>query len=311
MLKRLLSLLPSLISVLLLLASIWVIGQELQQYESHDIWRYLVAIPKSSVGWAIALTLLNCLVFTGYDALAARYVRHSLPYWQTALTAAISIPIGNSVGLALLSGSAIRYRLYVSWGVSPLKIAQMIAFCNLSFWLGLFSVGGLLFLWHPVEIPARLHLPFRSAQPIGTIFLSVIATYLLWNLFSQKTLRLGRMTIPHLPMNLCMGQIIISSLDWTLAAAVLYALLPVNVSASYATYFEIYLLAQFAGVVSNVPGGLGVFETVMLLLLPPAVSSSALFGSLVAYRAVYYLLPLGIAVVLLAVYEIRSRRVSN
>jgi uncharacterized membrane protein YbhN (UPF0104 family) len=104
---------------------------------------------------------------------------------------------------------------------------------------------------------------------------------------------------------------IISSLDWILAAAVLYALLPADPSISYAAYFGIYLLAQFAGVVSNIPGGLGVFETVLLLLLPPAVSSNALFTSLIAYRMVYYLLPLGVAILLLAGYEIRSRRVSN
>jgi glycosyltransferase 2 family protein len=309
--QRLLRFLPSLISAVFLGASIWVIRQELQQYESHDIWRQLTAIPRSGVGWAIALTFLNCWIFTGYDTLAARYVRHSLPYFQTALAAAISIPISNSVGLALLSGSAIRYRLYLSWGISPLKIAQIIAFCNLSFWLGLFSVGGLLFLWSPVEIPAKLHLPFQSTQPIGVIFLSVIGAYVLWNLFSSKALRLGKMTIPHLPMDLCVGQIVISSLDWILAAAVLYALLPEQALVSYAAYFGIYLLAQFAGVVSNIPGGLGVFETVMLLLLPPAVSNTALFGSLVAYRAVYYLLPLSVAMLLLAAYEIRSRQVEN
>jgi uncharacterized membrane protein YbhN (UPF0104 family) len=249
--KRLFRLLPSLMSIVLLLASIWVIRQEIQHYESRDIWRQLTAIPRSQAGWAIALTALNCLVFTGYDTLAAYYVRHPLPYGQTALAAVTSIPIGNSVGLALLSGSAVRYRLYASWGVPPLKIAQILAFCNLSFWLGLFTVGGFLFLSQPIEIPAKLHLPLPSTQLIGAIFLSVIAAYLLWKLFSQKTLQLGKLIIPHLPITLCIGQIIVSSLDWTLAATVLYALLPTHSAIAYAAYFGIYLLAQFVGVVSN------------------------------------------------------------
>ncbi|HEY9646714.1 MAG TPA: lysylphosphatidylglycerol synthase domain-containing protein [Chroococcidiopsis sp.] len=313
MLKRLLRLLPALISVILLIASIWVIRQELQQYQSQEIWRHLAAIPRSSLGWAIALTLLNVFVFTGYDTLAARYVRHPLPYAQTAIAAATSIPVSNSVGLALLSGSAIRYRFYAPWGVPPLKIAQIIAFCNLSFWLGLFSVGGLLFLLLPIKIPPSLHLPVDSTQPIGAIFLSVIVAYLLWNVFSPKSLSLGKTTIPHLPIPLCIGQIAVSSLDWTLAAAVLYALLPtpaaVPYTVPYTAYFGIYLLAQFAGVVSNVPGGLGVFETVMLLLLRAMVPSSALFGALIAYRVVYYLLPLSLAVLLMAGYEIWSRPV--
>lgn len=308
--KRLLHLLPSLISVVLLISSIWVIRQELQQYEHQDIWQHLTAIPKSSVGWAIALTLLNVIVFTGYDTLSAQYVSHPLPYSQTALAAATSIPISNSVGLALLSGSAIRYRFYSPWGVPPIKIAQMIAFCNLSFWLGLFSVGGLLFLFQPIHIPSSLHLPFQSTQPIGVIFLSIIAAYLLWNRLIQKPLHVAGITIPHLPMNLCIWQIAVSSLDWTLAAAVLYVLLPSNTFVPYASYFGIYLLAQFAGVVSNVPGGLGVFETVMLLMLSPAVSSIALFGSLIAYRVIHYLFPLVLAALLIAGYEIHSRQMN-
>jgi len=281
--------------------------QELQQYGHYDLWRQLAAIPRPNVAWAIALTLLNCLVFTGYDTLAARYVHYALPYRQTALASITSIAISNSVGLGILTGSAIRYRFYQPWGVPPLKIAQMIGFCNLSFWLGLFTVGGFLFLWQPFEIPARLHLPFPTTRPIGVLFLGMISTYLLWNLYSKKTLKLGRITIPNLPINLCLGQIIISSLDWTLAATVLYALLPAPVSVPYFTYLGIYLLAQFAGLVSNIPGGLGVFETVMLLLLAPAISGNILFSSLVAYRAVYYLLPLTMAVLLILAYEIRSR----
>ncbi len=311
MLKRLLRFLPSLVSMLLLLASIWVIRQELQQYQSHDIWLALAAIPRSRLGWAIVLTLLNGLVFTGYDALAARYVDHVLPCWQTALAAGISIPVSNSVGLALLSGSAIRYRLYLAWGVSPLKIAQMIAFCNLSFWLGLLTVAGLLFLWHPVAIPTGLHLPFRSTQLIGLICLSMMIAYLLWNRYSRKTLRLGKLIIPHLPIHLCIGQIAVSSLDWTLAAAVLYVLLPDNAPISGVAYFEIYLLAQLAGIISNIPAGLGVFETVLLLLMSSGVSNSALLIALIAYRVVYYLMPLGIAVLLLAAYEIHTRSVKH
>ncbi len=303
--KWLLKFLPSAVSLLLLVASLWVIRQEFQQYASGDLSRQLALIPKQNLGLAVGLTLLNCLVFTGYDTLAAQYVQQPLRYRQTALAAVISIPISNSVGLGLLSGSAIRYRFYAAWEVSPLKIAQILAFCNLSFWLGLLTVGGLLFLVQPVEIPVKLHLPFASSQPIGLIFLSLIAAYLLWNLLSQKPLKLGQMKLPHLPMGLCVRQLIVSSLDWSLAAAVLYALLPAS-DIAYSAYFGIYLLAQFAGVVSNVPGSLGIFETVMLLLLAPSFSNSSLFGALIAYRIIYYLLPLTIAMLLLVGYELRS-----
>ena len=53
-----------------------------------------------------------------------------------------------------------------------------------------------------------------------------------------------------------------------------------------------YLLAQLAGLASQVPGGLGVFETVFLLLVGDIIPAEALLGSLLVYRMIYYLLPL-------------------
>jgi hypothetical protein len=297
----------ALLSLLLFALSIWAITQELQKYHIREVWKSLTAISVSHLLLAVGLTGLNYIVLTGYDTLAVRYIRHPLPYPKTALVAVISYAISNSVGLALLSGSAIRYRFYRPWNLSIAEIAQIIAFCNWSFWLGLFAVGGVLFLIEPVEVPALLHLPVTSVHPIGVIFSLVVVSYLFISILSKKPLRVGRLTIPHLPINLCLAQIAITSLDWALAAAVLYVLLPASVPISYPGFFGIYLLAQIAGIISNVPGGLGVFETVMLLLLSPPISSAELFGALLAYRGIYYFLPLSLAALLLGLCEIRRR----
>jgi uncharacterized membrane protein YbhN (UPF0104 family) len=305
-LKHLSRWLPPLLGIILLGSSIWAISRELQHYHPTEILRSLTAIPKFKLLTAIALTLLNCLIFTGYDTLALRYIRHPLSYYNTALAAITSIPIANSVGFALLSGSAIRYRFYAPLGLTPTHIAQVIFFCNLSFWLGLFAVGGVVFLFVPVDVPTLLHLPFKSAHSIGIIFLSFISAYLFWNLSDRQPLQLKHWVIPHVSIQICLTQIVISSLDWALAAAVLYVLLPSS-ALSYSDFLSVYLLGQLAGLISNVPGGLGVFETVILLLLSSSISSVALFGSLLTYRAIYYLLPLSIAVVMLGRYELQQR----
>ncbi|MGB8699374.1 MAG: hypothetical protein WCD18_08165, partial [Thermosynechococcaceae cyanobacterium] len=130
-LKRLSRLIPAGLGLALFGISVWTLHCELQQYSFAEILQNLAAIPSNFLGLAIAFTLMNCLAFTGYDTLAARYVRHPLPYRKTALTAMVSIAISNSIGLALLSGSAIRYRFYSAWGLSAVKIAHIIAFCNL------------------------------------------------------------------------------------------------------------------------------------------------------------------------------------
>jgi uncharacterized membrane protein YbhN (UPF0104 family) len=303
--KRLSDISSILFSVILLSLSIWAIKEELSHYHFHQVWQSITVIPTAHILTAIALTGFNYLILTGYDTLAVYYIHHPLPYQKTALVALISYAISNSVGLALLSGSAIRYRFYRAWGLSAIEIAQIIAFCNLSFWLGLFTVGGILFLVEPLKIPGVLHLPFSTVHPVAILFLAVVFAYLGLIVIRKKPLTIGKWTLRYMPLNLCLAQIITTSLDWGLASAVLYILLPSSVSLSYPVFFAIYLLAQIAGLVSNVPGGLGVFETVILLLLSPSVHSPALFGSLLAYRGIYYFLPLITAFLLLGFYELR------
>lgn len=307
MLKKLQHNFSTLFGLLLLVLSVWAIANELRQYNYLDILNSLAAIPKSRLSWAIWLTALGYLVMIGYDILGFSYINRSLSWNKIALTNFISSAFSNTIGFALLTGSAIRYRFYASWGVSAVAIAQVIAFANFTFWLGMFAVAGFLFLVNPLKIPTQLHLPFATVRPIGVIFLLLVAIYLLGSILIKQPLIIRGQEFRFPSFKLSLAQIAISSFDWILAAAVLYAVLPTNISLSYLDFLGIYLLAMFAGVVSNVPGGLGVFETIILLILSSKVSGAAILGSLLAYRGVYYFLPLLVAAGLLGLYEIRLR----
>ncbi|MEH2454982.1 lysylphosphatidylglycerol synthase domain-containing protein [Nostoc sp.] len=307
MLKKLQLNFSTLFGLLLLVLSLWAIAHELREYNYLDILNSLAAIPKSRLSWAIWLTALGYLVMIGYDILGFSYINRSLSWNKIALTNFISSAFSNTIGFALLTGSAIRYRFYASWGVSAVAIAQVIAFANFTFWLGMFAVAGLLFLVNPLKIPTQLHLPFTTVRPIGMIFLVLVAIYLLGSILIKQPLIIRGQEFRFPSFKISLAQIAISSFDWILAAAVLYAVLPANISLSYLDFLGIYLLAMFAGVVSNVPGGLGVFETIILLILSSKVSGAAILGSLLAYRGVYYFLPLLVAAGLLGLYEIRLR----
>ncbi len=308
MLKKLRLNFSSLFGLLLLVLSLWAIANELRQYNYRDILNSLAAIPKSRVSWAIWLTALGYLVMIGYDILGFNYINRSLSWNKIAFTNFISSAFSNTIGFALLTGSAIRYRFYSTWGVSAVAIAQVIAFANFTFWLGMFAVAGLLFLINPLKIPTQLHLPFATVRPIGVIFLLLVAVYLLGSIFIKQPLIIREQEFRFPSFKISLAQIAISSFDWILAAAVLYALLPSNTPVSYLDFLGIYLLAMFAGVVSNVPGGLGVFETIILLILSSKVSAAAVLGSMLAYRGVYYFLPLLVAAGLLGIYEIKKNR---
>ncbi|MEH2218382.1 MAG: lysylphosphatidylglycerol synthase domain-containing protein [Nostoc sp.] len=313
MLKKLQINFSTLFGFSLLVLSLWAIANELHEYNYRDILNSLAAIPKSRLSWAIWLTVLGYLVMIGYDILGFSYINRSLSWNKIALTSFISSAFSNTIGFALLTGSAIRYRFYSSWGVSAVAIAQVIAFANFTFWLGMFAVAGCLFLINPLKIPTQLHLPFATVRPIGVIFLLLVAGYLVGSIFVKQPLIIRGQEFRFPDFKISLIQIAISSLDWILAAAVLYAVLPSHISLSYLDFLGIYLLAMFAGVVSNVPGGLGVFETIILLILSSKVSAAAILGSMLAYRGVYYFLPLLVASGLLGLYEIifRTRNLKN
>ncbi|MFB2773515.1 lysylphosphatidylglycerol synthase domain-containing protein [Pelatocladus sp. BLCC-F211] len=296
--------LSSLFGLLLFVLSLWAISNELREYNYRDVLNNLAAIPKNLLIASIGLTTFGYFAIALYDILGFRYIGFSLSWKKIVFTNFISSVFSNTIGFALVTGSAIRYRFYSTWGISPFAIAQIIAFVNFTFWLGMFALAGFIFLVNPLTIPTQLHLPFVTVRPIGAIFLLLIIAYLLGSLIIKQPLRIRSHGFKFPSFKISLAQIAVSSCDWMFAAAVLYVLLPANISLSYLDFLGIYLLAMFAGVISNVPGGLGVFETVILLLLSSQVSAAAILGSLLAYRGVYYFLPFIIAAALLGLYEL-------
>jgi uncharacterized membrane protein YbhN (UPF0104 family) len=309
-LKQFSRFIPALFSLGLFCLSAWAIHSELSQYPPRAVLYNIRAIPREALLAAVGLTGLNFLFLTGNDTLGTRYARHPLPYRKTALVAVISYAISNSVGMAMLSGGAIRYRFYSAWGLSAGKIAQVIAFTGLSFWIGLLFLCGLVFTLAPLPLPDILDLPFDTVRPIGLLFLAGITTYLIITGLNRRPIKVGRWSLPNMPLKLSLGQILITSGDWAAAAGVIYSLLwfsGLTAGLNYFTFFGAYLLALLSSIISNVPGGLGVFETVLLLLISPPISAASLVGVLLVYRIIYFFLPLIGGVLLLLGYEIRQR----
>lgn len=234
----------SVFGLLLFAFSLWTINNELRQHNPSDVLRSLAAIPSNRLLMAIGCSIGGYLALTSYDFLSFSYIRCSLPPSAVIFTAFISHAISNSVGFALLTGAAIRYRLYSNCGVSVGAIAQVIAFDNLSFWLGLFAVSGIIFLHEPLTIPTLLNLPFVSVHPIGVIFLLVVGAYLLGSYFYHQPLRIRGQTFSFPSFRLSLKQIGISLVDWGLAIAVLYLLLPPSIPLSYLFRLCWYLLTS-------------------------------------------------------------------
>jgi phosphatidylglycerol lysyltransferase len=280
----------------------------LKSYRYRDVVASLRAIPGERVFWALVLTFLSYLFLTAYDALAVRYLHRRMAYRRISLASFIANAFGHNVGFSVLSGGSVRYRMYSAWGLSAGEVATVVAFGSATVWLGFFTLAGLAFVLERFAIPTSLHVPFVSVYALGVAMLLVVAAYLVWSARASKPISLGAWELAVPPPGLSLAQIALSALDWAFAGAALYALLPDQVGLSLPGFIGIYLLAQIVGLASQVPGGLGVFETVLLLLLTPHASTLSLLGPLLAYRAIYYLIPLGVAAVLMGSYELVRRR---
>ena len=104
-------------------------------------------------------------------------------------------------------------------------------------------------------------------------------------------------------IKLAIEQVIIGSIDITMASLVLYSVLVCFVEIDFVTFLGAFIIAQVLGVYSQVPGGLGVFELVFANILPGQDNHAILFGALIAYRIIYYLLPLIFSGIVLSLYE--------
>jgi uncharacterized membrane protein YbhN (UPF0104 family) len=298
----------SLLGFILLLAAIWILYRQLQVYNLQDIIYQIKALPPSRLLLALLLTGLSYVTLSGYDALSLHYIRCPLAYEKMALAAFMSYAFGHNAGMIWLSSSSVRYRLYLSWGVSTLDTAKVVIVCNLTFWLGFCVLSGSVFIIEPLAIPAALHLPFTSTRPLGILFFICIGTYLALISVYRTPLRIRtrQFTLPSPLFSL--AQIGIAALDLALAGGVLYVLLPPAAGLSCINALGIFLLAYIAGMISQVPGGLGVFETVVLMLLPATIPAPTALGALLAYRAIYYLLPLLFAALGFGLHEMWLRK---
>lgn len=284
-------------------AALGLLRRELREYGPADIVAGFRMIPLSSLGFAVALTVLNYLILVGYDLLGTRYIRHPLETRRVALASFLGHAVGNSLG-ALLGGAAVRYRLYSAWGLSGREIVKLVLLLSVTFWIGLFGLAGLAFLVAPTPVPERLKIPWESTFPLGLLLSGVALVYFLICVFRERV-TVGRFRFSPPPWRLAILQFLIASLDLAVAAGVLYVLLPASVPVSFFHFLPVYLLALVGVFIAQVPGGLGVLELVLLFLLDTA-RPDQLMGSLIAYRLVYFLLPLVVGLVVIAIHECRG-----
>lgn len=297
---------PVAVGLALFIVALEVLRVELRAVSWRELSADIFRTPPARLGLAVAFTTLNYVALTGYDLLAFAYIRKPLPRVRIAMASFLAYAISNTVGLAMLSGASVRYRFYTRWGVSAEELSRIVFSYSVTFWLGLLGLGGLSLVMNP--LPATAELPAaRLLTVAGWILMLVPPLYLVSTVFRRAPFRLRQFELPLPPFSIAVGQVVISAVDWALAGAVLYVLLPPS-PLTFGGFLGLFLVAILVGMVSHVPGGVGVFEGLMVLLLEPYLASTDLLPALVVFRAVYYLLPFVLGLLGLVADEAWQRR---
>ena len=292
--------------LVVLAAALTLLYRELHKYHYHEVKESISKIPGWRLAACLGLTALNYLLLIGYDLIAIRSIGHPLPLPKVALASFAGFATSYNFG-ALLGGTPVRIRLYSSFGMSAAEIVRMMVAIGTTFWMGVFALAGLIFVVDPFPVPESLHLAVSSMRPIGIVLVALAAAYLCLPLVWRKpiTFHGHELLVPR--FSTLVAQLAVSAADLTVAAASLYVVLSDSISLSYPQFLGVYLLALIAVILTHVPGGVGILELI-ILTFAAADSKAQVLAALVAFRVIYYLLPLVLAFTLLLTYELRMRR---
>jgi len=296
--------LSALLVVGICMGAMWLLYAELRRFHLQDIRDAVARVPTTHIALAMFLTACNYVVLCGYDLIAVRSIGSNLPIRKVAFASFAGFVSSYNFG-ALLGGSSVRYRLYSSWGLSAVDVVRLIVMVGVTFWVGILALAGVVFTFDPFPIPASLHMPFQNVRPLGLALLAIVSVYLMLTAWWHKPFRIRstEFSLPRLRTTLL--QLIVAAIDIFFAAGCLYVLLPNGLGMSYVEFIGVYLLAMVAVIMSHVPGGVGVFELV-LLTLAAAKTDENTVAALLVFRVVYYLLPLLLVAAMLIANEIRN-----
>ncbi|QAY77540.1 bifunctional lysylphosphatidylglycerol flippase/synthetase MprF [Sphingosinicella sp. BN140058] len=260
-----------------------------------------IALPR----WlaALALTALSFACLIVFDLAALRTLSLQLPFVTAARAAVTSYAISNMLGLPLLTGGAVRLNFYARAGLRETDVLRVVTLAGLSFWVGLIAVIALALPLPPAELPiAGTALPAALRWGAPLLLIGGLAVYLLWTARAPRSLVLGAMRLPLPGPGLTLAQLLAAALDLIFSAGVIYVLVPSLTLADFPLLLGAFALALAIAVLTHAPGGLGVFEAMLFLLLPDQPKAE-LAAALLGYRLVYFVLPFGLALVYLAARE--------
>ncbi len=276
---------------------------QLSKYEPEEIKNALFAIPMTNILLACGASFLGYVALSSYDYLALKYIGRKLEAWKWIFVGFIGFSISNNAGHAVVSGGAVRYRLYTRWRFRPNEIVRMVTFSGFTYLIACFFLSDLGWILTPDHAFEGADASQWTTNLVALISFIGLLGYFGLCRFYKKTVEIREIPFKMPSVKMALAQVFIGGCDILMASFVLYFCLMPFVQIPFDIFIGVFIIAQVLGVFSQVPGGLGVFEGLFLAILPNDANTAHLFGALIAYRIIYYVLPLIISGIALFTYE--------
>ncbi|ERI15179.1 lysylphosphatidylglycerol synthetase [Ochrobactrum sp. EGD-AQ16] len=290
------------------LLAIYVLENLLQHTSRTETLAALHNISWATLALAVFFTALSYAAVALYDVVAVDTIApNQIPRRLAAVAGAAGYAISNALGFSLLTGGALRYRIYAAEGVSLADIGKIVGTSWFAIWFALIIMVGAALLIDPRDVPWLSAIDSRIDIVAGIAILGGIGWLIYWLSHGQRSFTIGSFSLRLPNSKGALLQIFAGLVDVGAAAATLYVLMPADAVPSFAVFALVYVIAIVLGIASHAPGGLGAFEATIIAGLGLGGKPDAI-AALLAYRLIYTIMPLVVATAGILIWEIMRRR---
>ena len=296
-----------LLSFVFLVLGIWFISKDIETVGAEKLWLMITSTPLSILMAVLLATGINYLFLIGYDIISLEYIDRFIPYPKIIQTALVGFGISNTAGHAYASGGAIRYLFYVPQGLKRLEVLKVIAFETLSIFIGIMVAFEIAVLLSFFELSKSAYTKLNEVHFIGIILLIFLLSYYYFIVIPKRNLKIGKQVIQAPDKKTTLKQIVVGLGDNMTLFITFYTVFSYYIDASFLEAFTVFIIAQSIALATQVPGGIGVFESSFLLLFPHEQSEkTGILASLAVFRVVYYFIPFIVAGIYLGLYRLKK-----
>jgi uncharacterized membrane protein YbhN (UPF0104 family) len=295
--------------LLFLIFVVTLLTIQARQIEWNKVLTALQDYPITASWGAVLLACVSFALYGCYDLLGRYYTGHKLGVGAVMTTAAVSYGFTLNLG-SLVGGIGVRLRLYSRLGLALGDINRVISFSMLTNWLGYVLLSGLIFSFVPPALPENWKVDTMGLRLIGFALLAIAGGYFAACALLRVRKRQIRGHEIELPSaRLAALQFLTGASNWLVMSGILFILLQHRIE--FFMVVSVLMVAAIAGVIFRVPANLGVLEAVFIALLANKMPQAEILAALVAYRVVYYLIPLALATVTYGVLEARAKKLAK